>query len=76
MLGAFETQWDKFTEAITTVSNRADLLRRGVDELMPGGTRRRMMDKQLGKIEHLRESSALNSDNREELETEPIRLVG
>ena len=26
-----------------------------------------MMDKQLGKIEHLRESSALNSDNREEL---------
>ena len=43
---------------------------------MPGGTRRRMMDKQLGKIEHLRESSALNADNREELETEPIRLVG
>ena len=75
VLGAFETQWDKFTEAITTVSNRADLLRRGVDELMPGGTRRRMMDKQLGKIEHLRESSALNSDDREELETEPIRLV-
>ena len=76
VLGAFETQWDKFTEAIATVSHRADLLRKGVDELMPGGTRRRMMDKQLDKVDHLRESSALNSDKQEELEDRPVRLVG
>ena len=75
VLGEFETQWDKFTAAITTVSNRADLLRKGVDELMPGGTRRRVMDRQLGKIEHLRESSALNSDRCEEPEAGRVRLV-
>ena len=74
VLGAFETQWDKFTDAIATVSNRADLLRKGVDELMPGGTRRRMMDRQLDKIDHLRESNALNSDEQEELETKPASL--
>ena len=75
VLGKFQTQWDKFTAAITTVANRADLLRKGVDEIMPGGTRRSMMDKQIGQIERLRESNALNTDNREELETEPVHLV-
>ncbi len=74
VLGAFETQWDKFTDAISTVSNRADLLRRGVDELMPGGTRRRMMDRQLDKIDDLRESNALNSGQDEESDSEPLGL--
>lgn len=76
VLGSFETQWEKFTDAIATASSRADLLRKGMDELMPGGTRRRMMDKQLDKIDHLRESSALNSDQQEELEDRPVRLAG
>ena len=76
VLGTFETQWDKFTEAIETVSGRADSLRKSVDQLMPGGTRRNMLEKQLEKINLLRESNALKSDDREELEPSPVRLVG
>ena len=75
VLGTFETQWSKFTEAIETVSSRADSLKRSVDQLMPGGTRRNMLEKQLGKIDHLRESRALNSDDREELEAGLARSV-
>ena len=67
VLGTFEAQWGKFTDAITTVSNRADMLRKGVDELMPGGTRRRLMDRQLDTIEHLRESSSMGSGEQREL---------
>ena len=67
-LRSFETQWDNFAGAIETVSSRADSLRKSVDQLMPGGTRRNVLDRELSKIELLRTETDPTSLGSGELE--------
>ena len=58
LFGAFKQQWEKFKEQMTTVQQRFELAHKGYEELT--GTRERMLDRQLTKIEELRsDQSAL-----------------
>ena len=52
-LGEFQKEWGKFAAAIDTVKARLDTLSNGVQQLLPGGTRRNVLDRQLDAIERL-----------------------
>lgn len=52
LFGAFKQQWEKFKEQMSTVQQRFELAHKGYEELT--GTRERMLDRQLTKIEELR----------------------
>jgi DNA recombination protein RmuC len=58
LFAAFKQQWEKFKEQMATVQQRFELAHKGYEELT--GTRERMLDRQLTKIEELRsDQSAL-----------------
>lgn len=65
-LGEFQKEWGKFADAIDTVKSRLDTLANGVEQLLPGGTRRNVLDRQLNAIEVLRATSEVNSDQSQQ----------
>ncbi len=62
LLGDFTGQWDRFTEAMQKVGTRIDLARKAFDEL--DGTRRRMLERQLDRIDEVRRSRGLDDGER------------
>ncbi|MBM3231595.1 DNA recombination protein RmuC [Candidatus Peregrinibacteria bacterium] len=61
LFGAFKLQWDKFKEQMDTVKARFETVHKGYEELT--GTRERMLDRHLDKIEELRiERGATNAN--------------
>jgi DNA recombination protein RmuC len=58
-LGAFRGQWQKYSEAVDAVDRRFQAAQKGLDELT--GTRRRMLERQLERIDDLRDQRGLGS---------------
>ena len=67
LLSAFNKQWQKYREAIDKMGNRIDEAKKSHDDLV--GTRMRMLEKPLEKIEELRTARGLPVDN--ETDTQP-----
>ena len=59
-LGAFNQQWEKFTDALDAVEKRLETARRGFEEL--NGPRRRQLEKPLNRLEDLRRERGLPAD--------------
>lgn len=57
LLGHFNAQWEKFTDAMETLGKRMESSQKAFEELT--GPRRRMLEKPLHKIESLRSSERL-----------------
>lgn len=66
-LAEFQREWGKFAAAIDTVKGRLDTLTNGVQQLLPGGTRRNVLDRQLDAIERLRAMSESNSGQSQQI---------
>lgn len=66
-LGEFQKEWGKFAAAIDTVKGRLDTLENGVQQLLPGGTRRNVLERQLDAIERLRAMSGSDSRQAQQL---------
>jgi DNA recombination protein RmuC len=60
ILGSFQAQWSKFTQALDAVEKRLESARRGFEEL--NGPRRRQLERPLGKLEELRRERRLPPD--------------
>ena len=57
LVGAFRTQWTKYTKEVETLGRRFDTVQKSFDEL--NGTRRRALEKPLLKIDDLRRERGL-----------------
>ena len=66
-LAVFQKEWGKFAAAIDTVKGRLDTLDNGVQQLLPGGTRRNVLERQLEAIERLRAMSESGSRQAQQL---------
>ena len=58
LLAAFHTQWDRFVGQMDKVGDRLDAARKEYDTLVT--TRRRQLERQLDKVDDLREQTALD----------------
>jgi DNA recombination protein RmuC len=68
-LGAFTKQWEAFVEKMDKLDRSLNTARRDFDELT--GTRRRMLERELDKIEDLRRSKELTATDDTSGPTEP-----
>jgi DNA recombination protein RmuC len=57
IFGAFKQQWEKFKDQMATVQERFESVHKGYEELT--GARERMLDRQLTKIEEIREDRGI-----------------
>ncbi len=57
LLGGFSKQWERFIDSMTTVGSRIDSARSAFDEMI--GTRKRMLDRQVRKIDELNKSEGI-----------------
>jgi len=64
VLGTFSAQWDKLVEKTDKLGRSLETVRRDYDELI--GTRRRGIDRQLDRIQALRDEHALEVDDGDE----------
>ncbi len=72
-LGAFTKQWEAFVEKMDKLDRSLNTARRDFDELT--GTRRRMLERELDKIDDLRRSKELvAADERPEIPEPPLAL--
>jgi DNA recombination protein RmuC len=56
-LSAFRTQWQKYADAVDTLDKRFQSVQKGLDELT--GPRRRVLERQLDRIDDLRSQRGL-----------------
>ncbi len=68
LMDAFNKQWQKYRETIDKIGNRIDEAKKSHDDLV--GTRMRMLEKPLEKIEELRTARGLPADSSEANEGE------
>ncbi len=68
LLGVFNKQWQKYREVIDKMGNRIDEVKKAHDDLV--GTRMRMLERPLIKIDELRTTRELPVDNSEADEEE------
>ncbi len=59
IFGAFKMQWEKFKDQMRTVQERFESVHKGYEELT--GTRERQLDRQLTKIEEIREERGIQA---------------
>ena len=57
LLGGFSKQWERFVDSMKTVGSRIDSARSAFDEMI--GTRKRMLDRQVRKIDDLNKSEGI-----------------
>ncbi len=57
LLGGFSKQWERFIDSMKTVGSRIDSARSAFDEMT--GTRKRMLDRQVRKIDELNKSEGI-----------------
>lgn len=57
LLGGFSIQWKKFIDSMKTVDNRLETVRAAFDEMV--GTRTRMLDRQVRKIDSLNKADGI-----------------
>lgn len=57
LMGAFNEQWQRYQQSVTTLGNRLDSTQKAFEEVR--GTRKRMLERPLGKIEELRQQRRL-----------------
>ena len=78
LLAGFRMQWDKFVKVMGEIGERIDSAHAKYDEMV--GTRRRMLDKQLEKIDQLNQSQGIIPevlpDQAEQLDTENNKNSG
>ena len=56
-IGAFDRQWDRFVKQMDLVGNRLELAQKGFESL--AGTRRRALERPLGRIQAIRKQRGL-----------------
>ena len=74
VLGSFEQQWGKFAGALDTMGKRLESTQRAFDEL--NGTRRRQLERPLGKLDELRNQRGIELDPPDEAEVLSLGLRG
>jgi len=57
LLGGFSNQWERFVDSMKTVGSRIDSARSAFDEMI--GTRKRMLDRQVKKIDDLNKAEGI-----------------
>ena len=57
LMGAFNEQWQKYQQSVVTLGNRLDSAQKAFEDVR--GTRKRMLERPLGKIEELRQQRRL-----------------
>ncbi len=57
LMGAFNEQWQRYQDSVVTLGNRLDSTQRAFEDVR--GTRKRMLERPLGKIEELRQQRRL-----------------
>lgn len=68
-LAGFDDQWGRFADQLDVVARRFDTAHKGLEELT--GTRRRMLERQLDRVERLRSDRGLGADHEDLSEATP-----
>ena len=66
LMGAFNEQWQRYQQSVVTLGNRLDSTQKAYQEVR--GTRKRMLERPLGKIEELRQQRRLPVEALEEVD--------
>lgn len=68
-LAGFDDQWRRFADQLDVVARRFDTAHKGLEELT--GTRRRMLERQLDRVDRLRSERGLDAAEADEAEVAP-----
>jgi len=79
VLGGFTGQWERFTERLDALGKHLQTAQNSYDQL--AGTRRRALEKQLGKVEAIRQARGIDTlgtadDDGWDAEVRPLRGTG
>ena len=66
LMGAFNEQWQRYQQSVVTLGNRLDSTQKAFDDVR--GTRKRMLERPLDKIEELRQQRRLPVEALEEMD--------
>ncbi len=66
VMGAFNEQWQRYQQSVTTLGNRLDSTQKAFEQVR--GTRRRAMERPLGRIEELRQQRRLPVESMGDVE--------
>ena len=66
LMGAFNEQWQRYQQSVVTLGNRLDSTQKAFEDVR--GTRKRMLERPLGKIEELRQQRRLPVEGLEEMD--------
>ena len=73
-MGAFSQQWEKFSGAMETMGKRLESTQRAFDDM--SGTRHRVLQRSLDRVEQLRVDRGLGLDGPPGVEAEVVDLAG
>ena len=66
LMGAFNEQWQRYQQSVTTLGNRLDSTQKAFEQVR--GTRRRALERPLGRIEELRQQRRLPVESMGDVE--------